>query len=998
MHAVRSFFPVVFCVVALFTLGAFQAQAVIVVESAANWVDIAPVAQLDEAVVVRNGGVLTINAGVNVVWVESEDSEIGGITVQTGSTLVAVGASGNPITFSATHPLGWYGITIEDGATATLEYCTLTGAGSSGNPSLTLGVGTIAARHCMVSGGQGNGVQLNGSGNVSVLEDLTVTGCTGFAVHQNTGDMNPRIVGVNFSGNGENANVIWPGTPAVAGVFREVNWQMVGAPYVIAGWYKLGENGILNIGPGVRVEFAASASARQSSIGAAALGCLNIQGTPENPVLFTSHFATKTPGDWADLAIDEGGSGVMENFIVEYAGQWNSYSVRIASSDVTVHNMEVRHSNYDGVKLDAALISPALDGLHIHDTNGWPLVMWTNNMNPAIGENLDFHDNPSGNGMLVLSGSGEQTTSNIVWTVNSVPYVIAGWFRIGNGSAFTIQPGVNVAFTAAGTSLQSNIEAMSGGTLNVQGTAAKPVRFTSFKSEPAPGDWSFIQVDQGGTASLEQCRIRHAGCANSPAFIINTPDVTVNNMVIENCQYDGIQLNNAGISPRLSNIVVRHCGGWGIVQTAITMMPVYGNISLYGNTGGNAIVMWAGTGGNSVSQNMQWHLCGAPYAVSGWARFAENVHLDVDPGVIVQFAPAGAALQSNFELNNGSRLTAHGTPSQRILFTSYKENPAPGDWEFIQFNPGSSGSFDYCTIEYANGNALYCYTSAVTVRNSIIRNANWYGVLVRDNAQPAFINNHIEGNRTHGFYSYSAGTVVDLRGTWWGDASGPYHPTLNPNGLGNAVTDGCLFEPWATEPVIGSTLFAWPPTVRIDLEGGNGFVAVENTGSGDFTWNTQVTSGQDWLSVQTVKAGGTGGFTVVAEPYSGALQRVGQILLTTSDPGVAPQTILVAQPGTEGTGLSHVGDQNQDFLISLSELLRVIQFFNSGGYHCATGTEDGYAPAPGDTGCTAHSSDYNTQDWRINLSELLRLIQFFNSGGYHQNVDSEDGFGPGKLL
>ncbi|MCC6142340.1 MAG: hypothetical protein IT368_00900 [Candidatus Hydrogenedentes bacterium] len=29
------------------------------------------------------------------------------------------------------------------------------------------------------------------------------------------------------------------------------------------------------------------------------------------------------------------------------------------------------------------------------------------------------------------------------------------------------------------------------------------------------------------------------------------------------------------------------------------------------------------------------------------------------------------------------------------------------------------------------------------------------------------------------------------------------------------------------------------------------------------------------------------------------------------------------------------------------------------------------------------NADYNAQDWAISLSELLRIIQFFNIGGYH---------------
>ncbi len=88
-------------------------------------------------------------------------------------------------------------------------------------------------------------------------------------------------------------------------------------------------------------------------------------------------------------------------------------------------------------------------------------------------------------------------------------------------------------------------------------------------------------------------------------------------------------------------------------------------------------------------------------------------------------------------------------------------------------------------------------------------------------------------------------------------------------------------------------------------------------------------------------------------------------------------------------------DENHDNRINLSELLRVIQFFNSDGYHCQAGSEDGYAPGPGDHGCAPHSSDYNPQDWRVDLSELLRLIQFFNSDGYHACAGSEDGYCPG---
>lgn len=94
----------------------------------------------------------------------------------------------------------------------------------------------------------------------------------------------------------------------------------------------------------------------------------------------------------------------------------------------------------------------------------------------------------------------------------------------------------------------------------------------------------------------------------------------------------------------------------------------------------------------------------------------------------------------------------------------------------------------------------------------------------------------------------------------------------------------------------------------------------------------------------------------------------------------------------------HTADQNHDNKIALSELLRAIQFYNSETYHCQAGTEDGYAPGLGDIGtCCPHDSDYGLQNWSISLSELLRAIQFYNTGEYHYcpSNATEDGYCPG---
>lgn len=94
----------------------------------------------------------------------------------------------------------------------------------------------------------------------------------------------------------------------------------------------------------------------------------------------------------------------------------------------------------------------------------------------------------------------------------------------------------------------------------------------------------------------------------------------------------------------------------------------------------------------------------------------------------------------------------------------------------------------------------------------------------------------------------------------------------------------------------------------------------------------------------------------------------------------------------------HSADENRNGRIDLVELLRVIQFFNVEAYHCAEApenTEDGYLPGPGlKHDCAAHSGDYAPQDWRVSLSELLRVVQLHNSPAYHAcpGEGTEDGF------
>lgn len=90
-------------------------------------------------------------------------------------------------------------------------------------------------------------------------------------------------------------------------------------------------------------------------------------------------------------------------------------------------------------------------------------------------------------------------------------------------------------------------------------------------------------------------------------------------------------------------------------------------------------------------------------------------------------------------------------------------------------------------------------TIVVTMTNNSI--SGWeYGIRLDgalvDAANSRANNNNISGNGVFGVYNGGTGTL-DATYNWWGDVSGPYHATLNPDGEGDVVSDNVDFEPWA---------------------------------------------------------------------------------------------------------------------------------------------------------------------------------------------------------
>lgn len=140
-------------------------------------------------------------------------------------------------------------------------------------------------------------------------------------------------------------------------------------------------------------------------------------------------------------------------------------------------------------------------------------------------------------------------------------------------------------------------------------------------------------------------------------------------------------------------------------------------------------------------------------------------------------------------------------------------------------------------------------------------------------------------------------------------------------------------------------------------------------------------------------------FSPAASIASWGAPNAGLYTATATGPGSANICEAGASVPDDDPAL-HSADTDADGRVSLTELLRVIQFFNTGGFQCADGgesTEDGFLAGAGPNHlCQPHDADYTAPgpDWRIQLTELLRVVQFFNAGGYHYcpGTGTEDGF------
>lgn len=206
-------------------------------------------------------------------------------------------------------------------------------------------------------------------------------------------------------------------------------------------------------------------------------------------------------------------------------------------------------------------IAPVLENNYFEGFS-YPIYLWASG-ELQNGQNIfaaPIFKNNSGqnnkyNGITIFSGNGAATNIGNDWTLfeNSpnFPYLISSSYRqpltIFKGANLKIMPGVKI-MAATCPSLYYLIEIF--GTIDAQGTAEKPIIFSSACLNPQPGDWQGISLN-GGSGILKNVEFSFGGAL-------------LDQFAAEINQSNEMLILDNGASAELENVTFKNSAGVGL--------------------------------------------------------------------------------------------------------------------------------------------------------------------------------------------------------------------------------------------------------------------------------------------------------------------------------------------------------------------------------------------------------------------------------------------------
>jgi hypothetical protein len=487
-------------------------------------------------------------------------------------------------------------------------------------------------------------------------------------------------------------------------------------------------DGIINvhsdlvIEPGTVVKFKHDS---ELSVGERAYGSLKALGTTEKPIVFTSAASNPAPGKFRGISFQENAASVSELAFctIEYAGGTNGYhaALYIYNCSVSIRNCIVRKSATSGIVIDeGAFVDFRMNT--ISECKGYVMEVPAAVVHQIEGNSVFY-----GSGVLINDSA--MRNLKVTWQALNVPYIASNIDIYGNAE-LTLSPALHILFLVDGCLSVGN---GSCGKIVSQGTAEKPIVFSSAATFPAAGNWKGIELhsDSGQDSSFTYSIIEYAGNNNgyNASLYMKDSGVSISNSIIRYSAGKGIYLNNAWLMAFEHNII-ESCNDFPIDVPASTAHKITENNLISG------IGVFINDG-QICNQIVTWNKLSLPYIIE-YLDIKNYGELTLSPGVILLFKTSGYLEVGS--LSHG-KLVANGTESEPVIFDSASVSPLQGDWwgiGFFEFTINGS-VLNHCKVMHGgniNGYSASVYSFGnsgnLTVTNSEIGSSSTYGMYVSD--------------------------------------------------------------------------------------------------------------------------------------------------------------------------------------------------------------------------------------------------------------------------
>jgi hypothetical protein len=471
-------------------------------------------------------------------------------------------------------------------------------------------------------------------------------------------------------------------------------------------------------------------SARDDNVGTP--GDCNKDGTITSPSI----------GDWQGFIFQPGSSGVLNYCRIKYA-RMNDYPFASCNATEYVHyaaiglidaSPTITHCEFKDLSHAVSCYrasSPVIQDCDMINILYTPINL-AGPANPTL-SGISF-TNVRCRALGLLGGSvclnGTIQKRNVAGFTN-ITYVLLADMVIQSGTTVNIDPGVVIKaykdhwneYYFGGSSIYVD------GCLKVNGTSTDRVVFTSLKddnegnpydtnndgnaSTPSGGDWGTIQYrsnsDDAGNC-VQYASIKYAGYTQQGGLSFENAGGKVQNVWVSNASYYGLYFNGNS-NPVVSNASIRNCGKDPLAMS-LTANPSFSGIDFVSNFS-QAIKIIEGTLSSQaiLSSRSLAGITNIGYVVDK-LTIASGAKLTIEPGVVVKFRSDD---WYRTYLNVYGNLIAKGTPTNKIYFTSFKDDsrggdsnnngntdaPQPGDWGYEYYGTDPYGGicfFDNTTV------------------------------------------------------------------------------------------------------------------------------------------------------------------------------------------------------------------------------------------------------------------------------------------------------------